>query len=66
MSWEDCGFKPGKINGPAKCSRQCDACDGDHHFLVDGGDPDDDKEPVAQFVCKHCDATAEMVDEDVD
>lgn len=68
MSWEDCGFKPGKINGPPRCPRQCGDCDGEHHFLIDSGmgleDEEYDPEAPAQFVCKHCDATAEMVDDD--
>lgn len=65
MSWEDCGFKPGKINGPAKCPRQCSDCDGDHHFYIDSGDDAED-EAGTQFVCKHCGVNAEMVDDDTD
>ncbi len=71
MSWEDCGFKPGKINGPAKCARQCSDCDGEHHFYAHSGEwededeyPPEDWEPEMYFACKHCGATAEMVSDD--
>lgn len=64
MSWEDCGFKPGKINGPEKCpAGMCGDCDGDHHFYAQA-DEDTDGEPTMFFACKHCPTTAEMVDED--
>ncbi len=66
MSWEDCGFKPGKINGPAKCSRQCSACDGEHHFIVDASDCSEESPDAMKFACKHCDVTAEMVPDDTD
>lgn len=58
MSWEDCGYRPGKINGPDKCPRRCGDCDGEHHFLVDY----DYEFPT--FACKHCDATAELIEEE--
>lgn len=77
MSYEDCGFKPGKIYGPEKCARQCSDCDGDHHFYIGGrsGCEDDDDEmpvlpdgldPEMYFVCKHCETYAEAVDEVVE
>lgn len=73
MSWEDCGFKPGKIYGPETC-RQCSDCDGNHHFYIGCADScldEDDKLPVLPdgldpevfFVCKHCNIYAESVDE---
>lgn len=70
MSWEDCGFRPGKIDGPAQCPKgACGECDGAHHFIV-GFDEDDESEfddgPDMFFKCKHCDAIAEMVGEDVE
>lgn len=37
--------------------RQCSECDGLHHWLDTCGD-DDDPEP--RWVCKHCDARADM------
>lgn len=69
MSYEDCGFKPGKINGPRTC-RQCDGCNGLHHFYVayagedDGELPDGMAPDEGYFQCKHCGTWAEMVDED--
>lgn len=74
MSWEDCGFKPGKIYGPSKCSLQCSDCDGDHHFLIgssESGCEDDDEpvtlpeglDPSVYFVCRHCETYADAVDE---
>lgn len=77
MSWEDCGFRPGKIHGPPKCPRgACSDCDGEHHFDAESVDPEhldpDDsvaREAVAAghteyFACRHCDTWATMVDED--
>jgi len=62
MSWEDCGFNPGKIDGPEKCPRgSCSDCDGFHHFYAHDNS-DDGSDWV--FACKHCDTTAEMVDDD--
>jgi len=71
VSWEDCGSKPGKINGPAKCAHECGDCDGEHHFYVAFAEDDDGEiiEATADqpfFRCKHCSVTAEMVDEDED
>ncbi len=74
MSWEDCGFKPGKIYGPDTC-RQCGECDGKHHFYVGCADSclDDNEErpelpegldPEMFFQCKHCGVFAEAVDDD--
>lgn len=57
MSWEDCGFKPGKINGNPKCARYCSDCDGEHHFYASCS-----SDGIGLFVCKHCDATAEMIE----
>lgn len=75
MSWEDCGFKPGKIFGDPKCPRTCSGCDGEHHFYVqcrDGClDEDEPREqlpeglnPDIHFKCKHCGTYAEAVDDD--
>jgi hypothetical protein len=70
MSWEDCGFKPGIINGPAKCPKgQCGDCDGDHHFYASYEDVEDETEdpnfePAMFFECKHCGTRATMIPED--
>ncbi len=77
MSWEDCGFKPGTIHGPDRCPfGACSECDAEHHFfyvaciepeLFDGvamvASPENTGPTVPCFVCKHCEAWAEMVDE---
>jgi len=65
MSWEDCGYRPGTVHGPEKCPLRCGDCDGLHHFYVD-----DESDSRARrlhsdrFVCAHCPATADLVDED--
>ncbi len=66
MSHEDCGFRPGKIDGPAACPHICDDCDGDHHWIIETpAEEDEDRDDYEpRFVCKHCAATAEMIDED--
>ena len=73
MSWEDCGMKPGRVFGPPTC-RECEACDGKHHFLMaynfgeDRGDesgsdvwPKELEGVDTAFVCKHCGTFAEAV-----
>lgn len=73
MSWEDCGFKPGKIHGNARCDRTCSDCDGEHHFYIQSGprlDDDDNEIPLPDgvdeecyFSCKHCETIAEAIDD---
>lgn len=74
MSWEDCGYKPGKIEGRATCpAGRCGDCDGEHHFYVRYGDDEENErkaaadpnfEPEPYFSCKHCEARATMVQDD--
>ena len=76
MSWEVCGFRPGKIHGRAKCRQMCGDCDGAHHFLYDSVDPETmgaaDEATRARvadghaecFVCKHCPTWAEIIDDE--
>lgn len=62
MSWEDCGFRPGPVE-PAACPRgACSDCDGQHHFDFE---PDEDDGEI-WFQCRHCEARAEALEDDVD
>jgi hypothetical protein len=66
-------MKPGKVFGPETC-RECDGCDGKHHFYIGASCPEfgDDEDLFltlpkelenhpSVFVCKHCGAFAEAV-----
>ena len=51
-----------RVAGRRAC-RRCSDCEGsEHHWMPDVDDETD--EPV--MVCKHCEATREMTDEDFD
>lgn len=76
MSWEDCGFKPGKIYGDAKCARKCGDCDGEHHFYIGTSDSHNEEDeplklpegldPNVFFCCRHCETYADAIDDDED
>lgn len=74
MTIEDFDTAPGRLHGPAKCPRRCSECAGNHHWIEHCPDPEFDKDRIsmamlavgveAGYVCKHCDAWAEMGDEE--
>ncbi len=48
---------------PAPCAKHCEQCEGeDHHWMPDYDDETD--EPL--MVCKHCEATREIRDGDLE
>lgn len=51
-----------RIFGPVKCQCECSMCEGDHHWMADGGDEPDEPDALLKarfgvwFGCKHCEA----------
>jgi hypothetical protein len=68
-------IKIGEVHGPEKCPHTCSECFGEHHWLEVVPDPDDPEDEYNQhdaavsfdldcwMGCKHCDAWAEIAED---